>query len=619
MIKFLKYIVGSLIGGVIGAFLGVVILVGVLLSFAYLANEPRGGASDELQMVPDRSVLVLDLSEGLGEFSPESFIGALSFYNIHDLKNVLKKAEEDPKVKSLLIKTSPYFDLGWSTARELREIIQSFSASGKKVYGYGEMLDEKNLYVLTAADKIYMHPTGEVSWNGIASVPMFYKNLFEKIKAKPLVFKAGKFKSAVERYQADKMSPESRQQTSELISDIWEESVGEIATSRNLDAVELEAFAETYSLRTALAAKKIGLIDGTVKYTDLVERLIIDKKDKKEANETDEQAEKLILTKKDLKRLLPVASYVSLSNSGLFGAMNNSVFVKSVKSKSKIAVLVLEGTIMPGPSSPETIGSDTVVMQLQKLRHDKEIKGVVLRINSPGGSALASDVIWAELEKLKSVKPFFVSMGDVAASGGYYLSAGADKIFARSNTITGSIGVFSVLFNFKDTLNDKVGLTFDRVVTNPLADIGSGVREMADVEKDIFNKEVLRIYKNFLKVVANGRSFNSTDDVDLIAQGRVWSGNQAKEAGLVDEIGGLEDAVAGLAGELKLEEYDVDYYPKKSPIEGLILSLEKFGFQASYLSNFLNHPSEMTEKEITSLKESLQGVQMLMPQKLNIQ
>lgn len=617
MIKFLKFIFGSLIGGVIGAFLGVMILVGGLLSFAYIANE-SGSPSDELQAVPDRSVLVLDLSQGLGEFSPDSFIGAFSFYNVHDLKEVLRQAQEDSKIKSLLIKTNPYFELGWSTAKDLREMIQSFSDSGKKVYAYGEMFDEKNLYVLTAADKIFMHPTGEISWNGIASVPMFYKNLFEKVKAKPLVFKAGKFKSAVERYQSDKMSPESRQQTSELITNIWEDGLAEIATSRNLDAVELEAFAETYAIRTAQTAKKMGLIDGVVKYTDLVERLIIDKEDKKEADETEEQAKKLILTKEDLKRLLPISSYVSLSHSGLFGAMNSSVFVKNVKSKTKIAVLVLEGTIMPGPSSPETIGSDTVVMQLQKLRHDKEVKGVVLRVNSPGGSALASDVIWAELEKLKSVKPFFVSMGDVAASGGYYISAGADKIFARSNTVTGSIGVFSVLFNIKETLNDKVGLTFDRVVTNPFADIGSGVRDMVEEEKDIFNKDVVRIYKKFLKVVAKGRSFNSTEDVDLVAQGRVWSGNQAKEATLIDEIGGLDDAVTGLAAELKLENYDVDYYPKKSPIEGLILSLEKFGFQANHLSNLINRPAETTQKELLKLRSSLQGVQMLMPQELNL-
>ena len=609
MLKFLKFLVGSIIGGMVGAFAGVFILISVLSAFVYTIGG-GGGNDEELQMVPKESVLVVTLYDGIGEFSPEGFSGSYVNQNIHDFKRILSEASEDDCIEALIIKTGPGLKIGWSKATDIRKALIEFKQSGKPVNTYADVLDEKSLYIVSVSDKIYMHSKGEVYWNGISAVPMFFKGLADKLNAKPIVFKAGKYKSAVERYSQIQMSPESRQQIEELLDGIWEKIIQDIATSRNMDPMELKSFAENYSLRTAKNAQKVGLIDGIRNYSDFLEDLLL-----KEEGETELEKDQ-IPSKKDLKRVLSLVSYVGLKNRGFLGTLNSSVFTKRVDSDNKIAVLVLEGTIMPGRSTNGVIGSDTVVNQIQKLRLDKKVKGLVLRVNSPGGSALASDVIWAEVLKFTEYKPVYVSMGDVAASGGYYVSVGADKIFAQENTITGSIGVFSILWNVKETMNQKLGLSFDRVVTNRYADIGSGVRKMSPSEKEIFNQEVKRIYANFLKVVEKGRKFTSIENVDSVAQGRVWSGRQAKEAGLVDELGGLQETVDALASELALEDYKVDYFPKKNPIEGFILGLERLGANVQTMSEILNvseNPEVKLRSIIKEMKENRNRVYMLMP------
>ena len=609
MLKFLKFVAGSVIGGMVGAFASVFIVISIFSAVFYMAGS-GAGSDEELQIVPKDSVLVVDLSSSYGEFSPDGFSSSYATQNIHDFKRVLGEAAADDSVSSLMIKAGPGLEIGWSKATDIRKALLKFKESGKSINTFADVLDEKSLYVASVSSKIYMHSRGEVSWNGIAAVPMFFRGVADKLKARPVIFKAGKYKSAVERYSQTQMSPESRLQLEELLDGIWEKAIQEIATSRNMDPMELKSFAENFSIRTAKQAKKVGLIDGAMKYSDFLESLLL--KGEGEA----ELEENQVLSKKDLKRVLSLGAYSGLKNNGFFGAMNSSVFTKKVSADNKIAVLVLEGTIMPGPSTSGVIGSDTVIEQIQKLRLDKKVKGLVLRVNSPGGSALASDVIWAEVLKLTEYKPVYVSMGDVAASGGYYIAAGADKIFAQENTITGSIGVFSILWNVKETMNQKLGLTFDRVVTNKFADIGSGVREMTSGEQGIFNQEVSRIYTNFLKVVEKGRKFTSTENVDSVAQGRVWLGRPAKEAGLVDEIGGLEETIEAIVGELALEDYKVDYFPKKNPIEGFILGLEKFGASAKTISELINI-SESPEARINSLvKEATSNrnrVYMLMP------
>lgn len=598
MKQFFKVFLGSFFGAAFGVTFGVIALIGMISVGVEMLS---GGKSDKVaQGLRDDSVIVLDLSQKITEISDENYFGGYETYNLHDLRNTLEDASEDDRVQGLLIKMTAGTPIGWSTSKELRKIIADFVESKKRVVAFGEVADEKSFYIASVAKKIYMHPTGEIKWDGFASTPMFYKGLFDKLDVEPLIFKAGKFKSAIEPFTNKKMSPESRQQTEELLEDLWEETLEVVSSSREIDSSNLREFAETASLRTAKQAKKLDLIDGLARYSDLLEMFL-----KKE----DEVGEAKALTKKDLRRLISVKGYVALKEDNIFSALERgSLFSKKEKKDAKIGILVLEGAIMPGKSEEGTIGSDSVVRELQKLRLDEKIKGVILRINSPGGSALASDVIWYEVEKLKKEKPVYVSMGDVAASGGYYIAAGANKIFADVNTITGSIGVFSVLLNVQKTMENKIGLNFDRVVTSKFADLGSGVRPMEDDEKLIFENDVRRIYRNFLGVVEKGRSYTRFADVEMVAQGRVWSGSQAKEVGLVDQLGGLEECALALASELKLEDYDLDFYPKKRPFEGVFGSFFSMAATAKATEKFLRSPLEYSKK----IKESLSREQILM-------
>lgn len=591
--QFFLTFLGALAGVVASIFIFIMFIVG-LVTLATQKNQEDVA----LKGLKKGTVIVLNLSEEVSEISRESFLGMPTENNLHDIRETIEEASEDERVQGVLLKMGPMTPMGWATAKELRKILEEFKESKKSIVAYGEMVDEKALYISSVAQKIYMHPTGEVSWNGFAAVPMFYKGLFEKLEIEPIIFKAGKFKSAVEPFTQKKMSAESKQQTEELLEDLWEETLDVVSSSRGIDINELREFAENFSVRTAEQANKIGLVNGLSRYSDLLEMFL-----------KGEDKEKKI-TKEDFKKFVSVQGYKHFrKNRNLFSSLDvDSLFTQRPKSKSKIAVLVLEGSIMPGKSEEGVIGSSSVVHEIQKLRLDDDIKGLVVRVNSPGGSALASDVIWYELEKFKEEKPFYVSMGDVAASGGYYISAGANKIFAEANTITGSIGAFSILFNVQKTMNEKAGLTFDRVVTSKYADIASGVRSMKDDEKEIFQGELERIYKTFLRVVGKGRKFENFDSVESVAQGRVWSGLQAKEAGLVDELGGLDDCVTSLSEELALEDYDLDFYPKSKGFEGFLEKVANTGVRIQEVENLVKNPMQSAQK----LSEKLQSERALL-------
>jgi len=607
MKSFFKGFLSSFLGATFGVVFGLFILISALAGLISVLSGEGDGDRNSMSLKQD-SVIVLDLSQPVSEISQESFLGTYENYNLHDIREALQEASEDEKIKGLMIKMTSGVPMGWSTAKELRKIISDFLESNKSVVAYGEYADEKALYISSVANKIYMHPLGEVLWNGFAATPNFFKGLLDKLEVQPIIFKAGKFKSAIEPFVKTQMSEESKQQTAELLEDLWEETVGVVSSSRNIDENELRDLAESASVRTAQQAKKADLIDGVTRYSDLVEMFL----------QNDTEGEEQEITGADLKRLVSVKSYVTLKQENIFAAFEkNSLFMGGKDPKRNIGVLVLEGSINSGRSAEGTIGSESVVYELQRLRLDQKIKGVILRINSPGGSALASDVIWAEVEKLKQVKPVYVSMGDVAASGGYYIAAGADKIFAEVNTITGSIGVFSVLMNVKNTLNNKVGLTFDRVVTNKYADLGSAVRDMNDDEKEIYQKDVDRIYRTFLGVVEKGRKFSKFSDVELVSQGRVWSGVQAKEVGLVDKLGGLEECAATLAAELKLEGYELDFYPKSKGFGGFIDSLNQVKSHFAMINMLFREPYSAA-KNVLKRKIETDRVLMLSPYAISI-
>ncbi len=641
MKQIFKYILGTFIGVICGLFASFFLLALILGSMFASATKGEGSPGSGIK---DNSILVLDLSKEMKEKSADNFFGSSVEYSLHEFSEAINKALEDKKVKAVFIKMSGSVPMGWATAKEVRQLLEKFKTSDKKIVAYGEFVDEKSLYISSVANKIVMHPTGEIRWDGFAATPTFYKGTFEKLNIKPVVFRAGKFKSAVEPFTRKSMSNESKQQLEELLEDLWEETVEGFADAREIDAKEIRDLADTAEIRTAKQALNANFIDELSLYSDVVEGLLKStlKDDKKKKDEPEALAkeiesveevevadedleaddskseqenenlnkeasmakkeEKESLKQEDFKRFVSIPGYLSLGGPSILTSLGSGGMFENEKKKGdKIAVVIVEGGITSGRSDDGSVGSESVLRHLRKARFDENVKGVILRVNSPGGSALASDVIWYEVKKLNKVKPVFTSMGDVAASGGYYIAAGADKIYAEENTITGSIGVFSLTFNLKDMANSKLGLSFDRVVTNPYADLGSAVRSMSEEEKALFQSDVMRIYSNFLNVVQQGRRFENQSDVEALAQGRVWSGSQAKEVGLVDEIGGIEKTANDLAAKLELEDYDLVFYPKRKTLDVVLNQLfevsMKFKMLVSDPVNYIYQKQEELKKE----------------------
>jgi len=410
---------------------------------------------------------------------------------------------------------------------------------------YNEGYSQKAYYVASVADKVYVNPEGTVDFKGLASSTMFMKDAFDKFGVDMQVVKVGTFKSAVEPYFLNQMSEANRLQVNSYLGSIYDSFIQEISTSRKMSADSLRSIATNYLVRNADDAVRYKLADAKL-YKD-----------------------ELIL---DLKKRLNVATKDDLSVVSLIDYKSK---IPSGSESNQVAVLYAEGAIVGGEGTKGEIGSDKISRELRLLRQDDNVKAVVFRVNSPGGSALASDVIWREVELTKQVKPIIVSMGDYAASGGYYISAAADSIFAENNTITGSIGVFGVIPNFKNLLNNKIGVHFDGVKTGKFSDLGMVPdRPLTAEERDIIQMEVNRVYQTFMKRVSDGRKI-TVAQVDTIGQGRVWTGKQAVEIGLVDRIGGIDDAIKAAAKKAKIGQYAVKQYPAKEDAISTFLNSSK--------------------------------------------
>ncbi|MCO5112718.1 MAG: signal peptide peptidase SppA [Bdellovibrionaceae bacterium] len=541
-----KYIVATVIGSIVGLFFCfmffVIIVAGI---FSYMGQMSSKGVSK----IEDQSVLVLNFQQPLRERRDEwsYLLGTFHAPTLRQVTQAIDYAAQDSKINGIYLDLSSTAPLGWSTTKAVREALEKFKLSSKFIYAYGDYYTEGTYYLASVADKVFMHPKGEFAWDGIATVPMFYKRLFEKLGVKPVIFRVGKYKSAVEPFIQTEMSEASRIQVSALVDDLWQELISAVTTSRKLDPQDVEKMAEHLEVRTAEEALEKGMIDGLKLRSEIFEEFLIVK-----ANDE--------IKKKDYDRLVGLSRYLMANKGDMFDDMGSpaELFQVSKTSEDKtedvIALIQVEGVIMPGKSNEETTGSDDIVSQIQKAKYDKNVKGVIVRVNSPGGSALASDVIWSEIKRLREIKPVYASFGDVAASGGYYVGVAAEKIYAHPNTITGSIGVYSVLMDVQKGANEKLGLSFDRVVSHPYADRGSAVRTMSPQEVHFFQEDTNRVYRRFIEVVQSGREMDTYQDVHNIAQGRVWSGTQAKQIGLVDELGNLEDAIATLAEELKITD-----------------------------------------------------------------
>ena len=489
-------------------------------------------------------------------------------YGIHEVTSILKKAKNDEKIKGIVLKISNV-NIGLSTIDNLRKSLDDFSSDGKFILAYEETFSLGAFYLNSVADKVYLYPEGMIDFRGLGSELMFFKKALEKLDVDVQVIrgKGNKFKGAVEPFMYEKMSPENKLQIKKLLDDVWKNMTHNIKDSRDISLELLNEIADSIYSYNALGCLKYKLVDDLI-YEDQLDSIIrrsigIENKDP--------------LNKISFKKYL---SNSSTKNSIQFGS-------GIAKKKGNIAIVYAVGDIISGESTEESMGSSTIVKAINKAKDDSTIKAVVLRVNSPGGSALASDVIWRSIEKTKEIKPVIVSMGDVAASGGYYISCGADRIFAESNTITGSIGVFGVIPNLGRMMKNKIGITFDRVETNDHAAF-TMFDALDKKELSIFQKGVDEIYETFISKVAMGRDGLKKSDVHQIAMGRVWSGKEALDLELVDEIGNLETAINFTAKKVGIDKEKVKliHYPERKNDE-LLEILSSLNFQTQSQSELI--------------------------------
>ncbi|RPH32957.1 MAG: signal peptide peptidase SppA [Bacteroidales bacterium] len=546
MKTFFKYLLASILGFIIASFLCLLILIGIV-----------GGmmaSSDKLVEVKDNSILYINLNKEIVDRSSNNPFNGFDFESLQPrtslgLNNILKaieNAKDDPKIKGIFMEVDAV-NAGAATVNEIRNALIDFKASGKFIISYNDLYGQKAYFLSSVADKIYLNPEGAVAWTGLRAEVMYYKNILEKIGIEPQIIRHGKFKSAVEPYMLDKMSSENREQISTFIGSIWNHWVDEISKSRNISNAELNRFADEMMIRNGKTTLENKLVDSLI-YKDQVIDIL-----KKKLGVSD---------KKDIPS-------VSLED---YAKLPTPLKGKGL-SKNKIAVIYASGEINIGNATDGAIGSDGISKVIREARRDSTIKAIVLRVNSPGGSALASEVIWRELVLAKKVKPVIVSMGDVAASGGYYISAPADTILADPTTITGSIGVFGILFNVKNVLSNKLGINVETVSTNKHSDFGSMYRPLTAEERAVVQLSIEDIYQTFIGHVSEGRNIPIAR-VDEIGQGRVWSGVNAKNIKLIDGFGGLKDAINVAVKKAKLDDYRITELPKqKEPFEQIIEEL----------------------------------------------
>ncbi len=495
-------------------------------------------------VVEENSVLEMNLSGEIGDytyadFNPASFSLNKKF-GVYEILQGLQLAKEDEKIKGIFLHCGD-INAGMATVKEIRDGILDFKSSGKFVLAYSENYSKKAYYVASAADSLFVFPTGMVDFLGLGAEIMFVKGALEKLDVQMQIIRGSnnRFKSAVEPLMYEQMSPESKLQTQTYINALWDIMLDGISASRGISKEKLNEIADSVYVRKSGDAVDHGMADGIMYYDQVLDLL--------KTLAGTEEGEELAL--------------VDFQKYALKKTKHNKTLEKL--EKKNLAIIFAEGDIVDGNGGPGEIGGNSLAEQIREVREDTLIKAVVLRINSPGGSAMASDIIWREVVLTKEKKPFIVSMGDVAASGGYYIACAADKIFAQPNTITGSIGVFGVIPYTGDMFKNKLGITFDHVTTNEHAILSTN-RKLTDAELLIFQEGVDDIYLDFISKVGQGRGLTNAE-VDSIGQGRVWAGSDAKRIGLVDDFGGLFDAIYYAAGEAGIDSADIQIkvYPER--------------------------------------------------------
>ncbi|MCZ2394378.1 MAG: signal peptide peptidase SppA [Chitinophagales bacterium] len=572
-------------------------IVGIFISiFLFFIVISSLGASSDTTKISSNSILKLTLVGNLpdlsiedpfnsfdmlsGSFSTDPIIG------LKDLKDILAAASKDDKIKAIWLNTDQLSAMP-ANMMELVRSLEAFKKSGKLLYAYSNSISEQSVLINAVADKSYLNPMGIIEFNGMSSEIMYYTGLLEKLKIQPMIFYAGEFKSATEPFRLKSMSPENRLQVETYLNSIHKNYLNQLSSIRNISIDSLQAIANNLDAFMAEDALKYKFIDG-LKYEDEVES---------------ELKEKFGYNKDDKLKTVSLKDYqASIKDKN------------SDKSKNKIAVIYAEGEIVDGSGagSGKIYGKDYVKM-IRDARLDKDVKAIVLRVNSPGGSAFASEQILREIQLAQTKLPIVVSMGNLAASGGYYISTSANKIVADATTITGSIGVFGMMFNIQNALTTHLGITFDEVKTNNYADFGSMTRPWDEKEKATMTKSIQNTYQLFLKHVSEGRKM-SIEDADKIARGRVWTGEDALKLGLVDTLGNIETAIQIAKGLAEIDTYQLKNYPVAKTTFETIMELISGKQDESIdktLSKVLGNEYNYI-KQINTLKE-LNGVQTRLP------
>lgn len=589
MKEFFKYVFATVVGIIISTFLIAIFFIVFVVALVSSID------SDKTVDVVSNSVLYLNLDQTIKERTPNKTLDNLPIIGsnvgkslgFNDLMRALKRAKTDDNIKCVYLNVSSP-RAGKATLKEIRDALIDFKTSKKKIIAYSEVYTQDAYYLASVADKVYLNPQGALEFKGFSSQLTFFKGAMEKLGVEAQIIRVGNYKSAVEPFTNVKMSDYNRQQVTAYLGGLYRTFLEGISVSRNIPKDSLYKMADTYKIQTPEDALTYKMIDG-LKYKDEV----ID----------------------ELKALSGTGKNETIATVTINDYATNQK-EENTESKNKIAVIYANGDITGGEGSDESIGSERISRAIRKARQDDKIKAIVLRVNSGGGSALASDVIWREIILAKKVKPVMASFGDVAASGGYYIACAADSIFVQPNTITGSIGVFGIIPNFQNLLTNKIGITFDGVKTGQYADIMSTNRPLTPGERLIIQTDVNHVYDTFTSRVAEGRK-RSKGYIDSIGGGHVWVGTDAVKIGLADKIGSFNDAIVAAGKKAKLNSYKIVEYPEKTdPLKSFLSdagdNVRMYYAKQEFGENFLLY--QQLKKVVVN-----SGIQARMPFEINIQ
>ena len=584
------------LGNVLATIVGIFIFCMIFFFGIIIIGAIAGGSEDTVK-VKGNSVIELDLSKVSLDYAGKTNYKDFNYFEAHhdgvtDILNAIEAAKTDDKIKGISILNN-HSELGLAQRKSVRDKLEEFKKTGKFVYAYANYYTQGEYYLNSVANQVYLNPVGEVDFKGLSAEILYLKDLQEKSGVKFEIIRHGKYKSAVEPFLAQEMSPENREQMTVLLNSVWNTIVSEIAKSRNLTVAQLDAIANTLGARTPELALANKLVD-KVAYEDEYHNMI---------------RAKLKVDKKEKYNIVSITDY----------AKTAATTVDDYSKDDIVAIIYAQGDIMGGEGDVNVIGEGAIKRSLEEARNDDDVKSIVLRVNSPGGSALTSELIWREIEITKKVKPVVVSMGNYAASGGYYISANANRIFAEPNTITGSIGVFGMLPNMNQ-LGKNIGINAEQVQTHTNASGYSVFEPMDENFKGFVLENIEKTYSTFLKRVSDGRKM-TTAQVDSIAQGRVWTGIDAQKIGLVDEIGGLDDAIKYAAKLGKTTSYRTENYPEyEKSFEDLLANftgMAMFKTKEQLLKEQLGEEGFQMLEQLKRVK-SRKGIQAMMPYEISI-